>query len=133
MAYEAYVAELLKLGEACAGLTRNAYKPVEQAAADFEAPSSTKDLRSASEVFRVEPRFHFVASEGRIASRHLFDPPTPKETSPTPKAVLALFGASQRHGSSSSLVKSASSSASFAFNFAMVEEVVSVGAGPSRL
>jgi hypothetical protein len=33
MAYEAYVAELSKLGEMYAGLTRNAYKPVEQAAA----------------------------------------------------------------------------------------------------
>ena len=48
MAYEAYVAELTKLGEMYAGLTRNAYKPVEQAAPkrdrliDFEAPSSTK-------------------------------------------------------------------------------------------
>lgn len=31
MAYEAYVAELSKLGEMYAGLTRNAYKPVEQA------------------------------------------------------------------------------------------------------
>jgi hypothetical protein len=33
MAYEGYVAELTKLGEMYAGLTRNAYKPVEQAAA----------------------------------------------------------------------------------------------------
>ena len=39
------------------GLTRNAYKPVEQAAAKagvpnrFEAPSSTKDLRSALGLF----------------------------------------------------------------------------------
>ena len=33
MAYEAHVAELSKLGEMYAGLTRNAYKPVEQAAA----------------------------------------------------------------------------------------------------
>ena len=33
MAYEAYVAELSKLGEMYVGLTRNAYKPVEQAAA----------------------------------------------------------------------------------------------------
>jgi len=33
MAYEGYVAELSKLGEMYAGLTRNAYKPVEQAAA----------------------------------------------------------------------------------------------------
>jgi hypothetical protein len=33
MAYEAYIAELSKLGEMYAGLTRNAYKPVEQAAA----------------------------------------------------------------------------------------------------
>jgi hypothetical protein len=32
MAYEAYVAELTKLGEMYAGLTRNAHKPVEQAA-----------------------------------------------------------------------------------------------------
>ena len=33
MAYEGYVAELSKLGEMYAGLTRNAYKPVEQAVA----------------------------------------------------------------------------------------------------
>ncbi len=33
MAYEAYVAELSKLGAMYAGLTRNAYQPVEQAAA----------------------------------------------------------------------------------------------------
>jgi hypothetical protein len=33
MAYEGYVAEWSKLGEMYAGLTRNAYKPVEQAAA----------------------------------------------------------------------------------------------------
>jgi hypothetical protein len=33
MAYEASIAELSKLGEMYAGLTRNAYKPVEQAAA----------------------------------------------------------------------------------------------------
>ena len=33
MVYEAHVAELSKLGEMYAGLTRNAYKPVEQAAA----------------------------------------------------------------------------------------------------
>ena len=33
MAYEAYFAELSKLGEMYAGLTRNAHKPVEQAAA----------------------------------------------------------------------------------------------------
>lgn len=32
-AYEAYIAELSKLGEMYAGLTRNAYKPVQQAAA----------------------------------------------------------------------------------------------------
>jgi hypothetical protein len=32
-AYDAYIAELSKLGEMYAGLTRNAYKPVEQAAA----------------------------------------------------------------------------------------------------
>ena len=31
MAYEAYVAKLSKLGEMYAGLTRNAYKPVERA------------------------------------------------------------------------------------------------------
>ena len=34
MAIEAYVAQLSKLGEMYAGLTRNAYKPVEQAAAN---------------------------------------------------------------------------------------------------
>ena len=33
MAYEAYFGELSKLGEMYAGLTRNAHKPVEQAAA----------------------------------------------------------------------------------------------------
>jgi hypothetical protein len=33
MAYEGHVAELTKLGEMYAGLTRDAYKPVEQAAA----------------------------------------------------------------------------------------------------
>ena len=33
MVYEAHVTELSKLGEMYAGLTRNAYKPVEQAAA----------------------------------------------------------------------------------------------------
>jgi hypothetical protein len=44
MAYEAYVAELSKLGEMYAGLTRNAYKPVEQAAAKVGAPNR---LRSA--------------------------------------------------------------------------------------
>jgi hypothetical protein len=44
MAYEAYVAELSKLGEMYAGLTRNAYKPVEQAAA--KAGTSNR-LRSA--------------------------------------------------------------------------------------
>jgi len=33
MVYEAHFAELSKLGEMYAGLTRNAYKPVEQAAA----------------------------------------------------------------------------------------------------
>ena len=33
MAYEAYVAQFSKLSEMYAGLTRNAYKPVEQAAA----------------------------------------------------------------------------------------------------
>jgi hypothetical protein len=44
MAYEAYVAELTKLGEMYAGLTRNAYKPVEQAAAKVGTPNR---LRSA--------------------------------------------------------------------------------------
>src|SRR6476660_6609753 len=44
MAYEAYVAELSKLGQMYAGLTRNAYKPVEQAAAKAGAPNR---LRSA--------------------------------------------------------------------------------------
>ena len=39
MAYEAYVAELSKLGEMYAGLTRNAYKPVEQAAAKAGSPN----------------------------------------------------------------------------------------------
>ena len=37
MVYEAHVAELSKLGEMYAGLTRNAYKPVEQAAAETGA------------------------------------------------------------------------------------------------
>jgi len=44
MAYEAYVAELSKLGEMYAGLTRNAYKPVEQAVAKAGVPNR---LRSA--------------------------------------------------------------------------------------
>jgi hypothetical protein len=44
MAYEAHIAELSKLGEMYAGLTRNAYKPVEQAAAKAGSPSR---LRSA--------------------------------------------------------------------------------------
>src|SRR5215472_18509207 len=39
MAYEAYVAELTKLGEMYAGLTRNAYKPVEQVAAKAGSPN----------------------------------------------------------------------------------------------
>ena len=43
-AYETYVAELSKLGEMYAGLTRNAYKPVEQAAAKAGAANR---LRSA--------------------------------------------------------------------------------------
>ena len=38
-AYEAYIAELSKLGEMYAGLTRNAYKPVEQAAAKAGSPN----------------------------------------------------------------------------------------------
>jgi len=44
MAYEAYVAELTKLGEMYAGLTRNAYKPVEQATGKAGSPNR---LRSA--------------------------------------------------------------------------------------
>ena len=40
MAYEGYVAELPKLGEMYAGLTRNAYKPVEQAAAKVGSRSA---------------------------------------------------------------------------------------------
>ena len=44
MAYEAHVAELSKLGEMYAGLTRTAYKPVEQAAAKAGSPNR---LRSA--------------------------------------------------------------------------------------
>jgi hypothetical protein len=44
MAYEAYVAELSRLGEMYAGLTRNAYKPVERAAAKAGTPNR---LRSA--------------------------------------------------------------------------------------
>ena len=44
MAYEAYVAELSKLGEMYAGLTRNASKPVEQATAKAGTPNR---LRSA--------------------------------------------------------------------------------------
>jgi len=38
MAHEAYVPELSKLGEMYAGLTRNAYKPVERAAAKAGVP-----------------------------------------------------------------------------------------------
>jgi hypothetical protein len=37
-AYDTYTAELSKLGEMYAGLTRNAYKPVEQAAAKAGSP-----------------------------------------------------------------------------------------------
>jgi hypothetical protein len=44
MAYEAHVAELSKLGEMYAGLTRNASKPVEQVAAKAGVPNR---LRSA--------------------------------------------------------------------------------------
>ncbi len=44
MAYEAHVAELSKLGEMYAGLTRNASKPVEQAVARAGSPNR---LRSA--------------------------------------------------------------------------------------
>jgi len=44
MVYEAHVAELSKLGEMYAGLTRNAYKPVEPAAAKAGTPNR---LRSA--------------------------------------------------------------------------------------
>jgi hypothetical protein len=44
MVYEAHVAELSKLGEMCAGLTRIAYKPVEQASAKAGSPNR---LRSA--------------------------------------------------------------------------------------
>ena len=39
MVFEANVAELSKLGEMYAGLTRNAYKPVEQAAAKAGSPN----------------------------------------------------------------------------------------------
>jgi len=42
MAYEAYVAELSKLGEMYVGLTRNAYKPVEQAAAKAGVPNRVR-------------------------------------------------------------------------------------------
>ena len=44
MVYEAHIAELSKLGEMYAGLTRKAYKPVEQAAAKAGSPNR---LRSA--------------------------------------------------------------------------------------
>jgi hypothetical protein len=43
-AYETYIAELSKLGEMYAGLTRSAYKPVEQVAAKAGSPNR---LRSA--------------------------------------------------------------------------------------
>ena len=43
-AYDAYVAEWSKLGEMYTGLTSNAYKPVEQAAAKAGSPNR---LRSA--------------------------------------------------------------------------------------
>ena len=39
MVYEAHVAELSKLGGMYAGLTRSAYKPIEQAAAKAGAPN----------------------------------------------------------------------------------------------
>jgi phasin family protein len=42
MAYEAYVAELSKLGEMYVGFTRNAYKPVQQAAAEAGVPSRVR-------------------------------------------------------------------------------------------
>ena len=44
MAFEGYVAELSKLGEMYAGLTHNAYKPVEQAVGKVGSPNR---LRSA--------------------------------------------------------------------------------------
>jgi len=43
-AYDAYIAEVSKLGEMYAGLARNAYKPVEQAAGKAGVPNR---LRSA--------------------------------------------------------------------------------------
>src|SRR5262245_18903185 len=43
-AYDAYIAEWSKLGEMYAGLTRNAYKPIEQATAKASSPNR---LRSA--------------------------------------------------------------------------------------
>ena len=44
MAYEAHVAELSKLGEMYAGLTRTAYKPVEQAAAKAGSPNRLRGV-----------------------------------------------------------------------------------------
>ena len=43
-AFDAYIAQVSKLGEMYAGLTRNAYKPVEQAVAKAGSPNR---LRSA--------------------------------------------------------------------------------------
>jgi hypothetical protein len=44
MAYEAYVAELTKLGNMYAGLTRTAFKPVEQAAAKVGSPNRLRSV-----------------------------------------------------------------------------------------
>ena len=66
-AFDAYIAQLSKLGEMYVDLARNAYKPVEQAAAKagvpnrLEVPSSTKDPRSALGLF-----FLPVGSVGNI-------------------------------------------------------------------
>ena len=56
-AFDAYVAQLSKLGEMYVDLARNAYKPVSKpllrpgCLIDFEVPSSTKDPRSALGLF----------------------------------------------------------------------------------
>ena len=71
-AYDTYIAELSKLGEMYAGLTRNAYKPVEQAAAKAGSPnrlrSATKDLRSALGLFYF--LFELLALQNGMPSPH---------------------------------------------------------------
>ena len=50
MVYEAHMAELSKLGAMYAGLTRNAYKPVEQVAAKAGSPRQAANSASSNPV-----------------------------------------------------------------------------------